>query len=486
MTAPSVRAQLFRRKPVSALVGEAGHDAGHSEGLARRMGLVQLMCLGIGSTIGTGIFFVLSTAVPEAGPAVVVSFVLAAITAALTALCYAELASTIPVAGSSYSYAYATLGEVVAYGVGWCLVLEYGVSSSAVAVGWSEYLDQLLSDTIGVRIPDALSAAPGAGGWINLPALILVAMCALLLVRGVRESATANVVMVVIKIAVLLFFAVLAFTAFESGNFAPFAPMGVAGVSVAASSIFFSFIGLDAVSTAGEEVRDPRRNLPLAIMGALVVVTVVYLLVAFSAVGAQPAAEFEGQEAGLAVILENVTGSSWPAIVLAAGAVVSIFSVTLVTMYGQTRILFAMSRDGMIPSFFGRVDARRRTPVRGTVAVALFVGALAGFVPLDFLIDLTSMGTLVAFTVVSIGVIALRRIAPDLPRGFRVPGYPVVPGLSIAFCLYLISGLSGITFALFALWLGLAAVVYVTYARTHSTLRTAPSGHAGSDTPGRA
>ena len=262
--------------------------------------------------------------------------------------------------------------------------------------------------------------------------------------------------------------------------------MGVAGVSVAASSIFFSFIGLDAVSTAGEEVRDPRRNLPLAIMGALVVVTVVYLLVAFSAVGAQPAAEFEGQEAGLAVILENVTGSSWPAIVLAAGAVVSIFSVTLVTMYGQTRILFAMSRDGMIPSLFGRVDVRRRTPVRGTVAVALFVGALAGFVPLDFLIDLTSMGTLVAFTVVSIGVIALRRIAPDLPRGFRVPGYPVVPGLSIAFCLYLISGLSGITFALFALWLGLAAVVYVTYARTHSTLRTAPSGHARSDTPGRA
>jgi APA family basic amino acid/polyamine antiporter len=466
-----VRAQLFRRKPVSALVDDAGHDTAHGEGLARRIGLVQLMCLGIGSTIGTGIFFVLSTAVPEAGPAVVVSFVLAAVTAALTALCYAELASTIPVAGSSYSYAYATLGEVVAYGVGWCLVLEYAVSSAAVSVGWSEYLNQLLDDTIGARIPDALSAAPGAGGLVNLPAVVLVTLCAVLLVRGVRESARANVVMVAVKIAVLLLFVAVAATAFDAGNYSPFAPLGVAGISAAASSIFFSFIGLDAVSTAGEEVRDPARNLPRAIIGALLVVTVVYLLVAVTAVGAQPAAEFEGQEAGLAVILEEVTGSRWPAVVLAAGAVISIFSVTLVTMYGQTRILFAMSRDGMIPSFFGRVDVRRRTPVRGTVTVALFVGLLAGLVPLDFLIDLTSMGTLVAFTVVSIGVIMLRRSAPDLPRGFRVPGYPVVPVLSIAFCLYLIAGLSGITFALFALWLAVAAVVYVTYARTHSGLR---------------
>jgi APA family basic amino acid/polyamine antiporter len=482
VTAPSVRAQLLRRKPVAAMMADAGHDTAHGEGLARRIGLVQLMCLGIGSTIGTGIFFVLSTAVPEAGPAVVLSFVLAAVTAALTALCYAELASTIPVAGSSYSYAYATLGELVAYGVGWCLVLEYGVSSAAVSVGWSEYLNQLLEDTIGGRIPDALSAAPGAGGAINLPALVLVALCAVLLIGGVRESARANVLMVVVKIAVLLFFVVVAATAFEADNYAPFAPLGVAGVGMAASSIFFSFIGLDAVSTAGEEVRDPRRNLPRAIVGALVVVTVVYLLVAVAAVGAQPAAEFEGQEAGLAVILEQVTGARWPAILLAAGAVISIFSVTLVTMYGQTRILFAMSRDGMIPSMFGRVDARRRTPVQGTLAVAVFVGLLAGFVPLDFLIDLTSMGTLVAFTVVSVGVMVLRRTAPNLSRGFRVPGYPVVPVLSVAFCLYLITGLPGVTWALFGVWLAIAAVVYVSYARTHSALRAAPEEPAGGDT----
>jgi APA family basic amino acid/polyamine antiporter len=464
LTQPSLRSQLLRRKPVDAGVDDSG-------GLARSIGTFQLMAFGIGATIGTGIFFVLTTAVPEAGPAVVVSFVIAAVTAGFTALCYAELASTIPVSGSSYSYAYATLGEVVAYAVGWCLVLEYAVSSAAVSVGWSEYLDQLLSDTVGWRIPDALSAAPGAGGVVNLPAIVLVTLCALLLVRGASESATANAVMVVIKIAVLLLFVVIAFTGFDGADLTPFATTGIAGISAAASTIFFSFIGLDAVSTAGEEVENPRRTLPLAILGALVVVTVVYLLVAFAAVGAQPAGEFEGQEAGLALILERVTGASWPGILLAAGAVISIFSVTLVTMYGQTRILFSMSRDGMIPSLFSKVDQRTLTPLRGTVAVALFVGLLAGFVPLDFLIDLTSMGTLVAFSVVSVGVVVLRRTAPDLPRGFRVPGYPVVPVLSVAFCLYLVAGLSGTTFALFAGWLALAAVVYVTYSRKHSTLR---------------
>ncbi|MGY1696333.1 MULTISPECIES: amino acid permease [unclassified Geodermatophilus] len=471
MSAPSVRSQLFRRKPVTEMVEETG--AGRPEGgtLARRMGVGQLMGLGIGATIGTGIFFVLTSAVPEAGPAVIVSFVLAAITAGFTALCYAELASTIPVAGSSYSYAYATLGEVVAYVVGWCLVLEYAVSSAAVSVGWSEYLNELLDDTIGLRIPDALSFAPGAGGAVNLPAIVLVTLCALLLVRGASESARANAVMVVLKILVLLFFAAVAFTAFDAGNLTPFAPLGAAGIGAAASSIFFSFIGLDAVSTAGEEVRDPRRTLPRAIIGSLVVVTTVYLLVAVAAVGAQAAGLFEGQEAGLAVILEDVTGSRWPAIVLAAGAVISIFSVTLVTMYGQTRILFAMSRDGMVPSLFSRVDPRTLTPVRGTVAVALFVGALAGFVPLDFLVDLTSMGTLVAFLVVSVGVMVLRSTRPDLPRGFRVPGYPVVPVLSVLFCLYLLYGLPPVTWGLFALWLTLAAVLYVTYARTHSRLR---------------
>jgi len=323
-----------------------------------------------------------------------------------------------------------------------------------------------------VKIPDALSSAPGAGGVVNLPAIVLVALCAVLLIRGVSESATANAVMVLIKLAVLVLFVAIAFTAFSTDRFAGFAPFGVAGIGAAAGTVFFSFIGLDAVSTAGEEVRDPRRTLPRAILLALAVVTVVYLLVALAAIGAQPWQRFEGQEAGLAEILTEVTGASWPAIVLAAGAVISIFSVTLVTLYGQTRILFTMSRDGMIPPVFSRVDPRTLTPVRNTIVVAIVVAVLAGFVPLDVLADLVSIGTLVAFCVVSAGVIILRRTAPDLPRGFKVPGYPVVPALSILACLYLITSLHWITIVVFAAWLLVALGFWAAYGARHSRLET--------------
>src|ERR687896_897013 len=243
---------LFRKKPVEAFVSETRPDVEGGE-LERSIGLFQLTLFGVGATIGTGIFIVLTEAVPEAGPAVLVSFVLAGITAALTAVCYAELASTIPVSGSSYSYTYATMGEIVAFGVAACLLLEYGVSSAAVSVGWAQYLDELFSTLFGFRMPGAILAAPGEGGFLNLPAIVLVTLCCLLLTRGARESATVNTIMVIIKIAVLIFFVIIAFTAFSGENFAPFAPFGVAGIGVAASSIFFTFIGLDAVSTAGEE-----------------------------------------------------------------------------------------------------------------------------------------------------------------------------------------------------------------------------------------
>jgi amino acid transporter len=460
------------------MAAETGADAtaGHEGGdLKRSIGLGQLAAIGIGSTVGTGIFFVLSEATPEAGPAVVLSFVVAAITAGLTALCYAELASAVPVSGSSYSYAYATLGEAAAMGVAACLILEYLVSSAAVAVGWSEYLNALLDATLGLRFPDALSGAPGAGGVFNLPAVILVVLCTLLLIRGVSESATVNAIIVVIKLAVLLLFVVIAFTAFDADNFAQFAPLGVGGVGAAAGTVFFSFIGLDAVSTAGEEVRDPRRTLPRALMLALVVVTVVYLLVAVSAVGAQPWQEFEGQEAGLAAIMGEVTGAAWPGIVVAAGAVISIFSVTLVTMYAQSRILFSMSRDGMLPPLLSRVNPRTLTPVPTTVIVGVAVAVLAGLIPLDVLADLVSVGTLVAFAVVSIGVMVLRRTAPDLPRGFRVPGYPVTPILSIAACVYLVAGLQWITLIVFVLWLGVVLLFWAFYGARHSRLAV-PAG----------
>jgi basic amino acid/polyamine antiporter, APA family len=399
--------------------------------------------------------------------------VIAGVVAGLTAVCYAELASAVPVSGSSYSYAYATLGEVVAMGVAACLLLEYGVSSEAVAVGWSEYLNELLDNLFGVRIPDLLSQSPEGGGLINLPAVVLVALCALLLIRGASESAAVNAVMVLIKLGVLALFVVVGAFGWNTDNFADFAPFGITGITGAAGIIFFAYIGLDAVSTAGEEVKNPRRTMPLAILIALTVVTTVYILVAVVAVAAQPTSEFEGQEAGLAAILEKVTGTSWPASVLAAGAIISIFSVTLVTIYGQTRILFAIGRDGMLPRFFATVNPRTQTPVNNTIVVAVVVALLAGLLPINFLAEMTSIGTLVAFLVVSVGVIILRRTAPNLPRGFTVPGYPVTPILSILGCIWIIIDLRPITIAVFLIWVAVVLVWYFTYGIRHSRLNTA-------------
>jgi APA family basic amino acid/polyamine antiporter len=465
----SLLQQALRRKPVSELTAQTGTDTGGGE-LERSIGLFQLSTIGIGATIGTGIFFVLSQAVPIAGPAVVWSFVVAGVVAGLTAVCYAELTSAVPVSGSSYSYAYATLGEIVAMGVAACLLLEYGVSAAAVAVGWSEYLNQLLGNVFGVQIPEALSNSPESGGILNLPAVVLVALCALLLIRGTSESAKVNATMVVIKLAVLVLFIVIGVTGWDAANFTPFAPSGFSGVMTAAGVIFFSFIGLDAVSTAGEEVKNPRRNMPLAIMIALVVVTGLYIAVSLVALGAQPASGFEEQEAGLAAILQNITGSTWPGTVVAAGAVISIFSITLVVLYGQTRILFAMGRDGMLPPFFHRVNPRTLTPVNNTIVVAVVVGLLAGLLPINFLAEMTSIGTLVAFLVVSIGVMVLRRTAPDLPRGFKVPGYPVTPILSIIGCLWIIKDLRPVTILAFLVWVVIALAFYFAYGIRHSTL----------------
>ncbi len=338
----SLGEQFLRRKPVAAMAEETGADSDGGE-LKRTITLFQLTLFGIGATIGTGIFIVFSSAVPEAGPAVIFSFVFAGVVAGLTAICYAELASAVPVSGSSYSYAYATMGEGIAMIVAACLLLEYGVSAAAVAVGWSQYLNELLDNLFGFTIPEDISNAPEADGIINLPAVILVVLCALLLIRGASESAKVNAAMVIIKIGVLVLFIAVGITGWDSDNLSDFAPFGAGGVTAAAGIIFFSYIGLDAVSTAGEEVHNPRRNLPLAILIALAVVTTIYVLVAIVAVAAQPLADFEGQDAGLSAILEAVTGNTWPATVIAAGAVISIFSVTLVVIYGQTRILFAMA-----------------------------------------------------------------------------------------------------------------------------------------------
>jgi amino acid transporter len=472
--------RMTRKTPLQ----EVGKQVEGGDHLARSIGLFQLTMFGVGATIGTGIFFVLTTEVPEAGPSVVFSFLAAAVVAGLTALCYAELASSIPVAGSSYSYAYATLGEVFAMGVAACLLLEYGVSSAAVAVGWSQYVNQLLDNLFGFQIPDALSYSPEEGGFINVPAMVLVFLCMLLLIRGASESAKANSIMVLIKIAVLMLFVVVGITGWNSNNLADFAPFGVAGVWAATGGIFFSFIGLDAVSTAGEEVKDPQRTMPRAIILALLIVSAVYVLVALVAVAAQPWERFEGQDAGLSQILQDVTGSQWPGTVIAAGAIISIFSVTLVTIYGQTRILFAMGRDGMLPELFHTVNHKTLTPVNNTIIVAIAVALMAGLVPLSQLADLTSIGTLAAFSVVSAAVIILRRRAPDLPRGFRVPLYPFVPIASIVFCLFVIIGLPAITFVIFAVWVAIVLAFYFAYGIKHSRLEQLPGQGVDAETRG--
>jgi amino acid transporter len=355
-------------------------------------------------------------------------------------------------------------------GVAACLLLEYGVSAAAVAVGWSQYINELLDNLFGVALPDALAQAPEQGGLLNLPAVLLVFLCTMLLIRGASESAKTNAIMVLIKIGVLVMFIVIGVQGWESSNLEPFAPYGLTGITSAAGIIFFSYIGLDAVSTAGEEVKNPRRTMPLAILIALVTVTTLYILVALIAVAAQPAGEFEGQEAGLSAILEDVTGATWPGTVLAAGAVISIFSVTLVVIYGQTRILFAMARDGMLPELFHKVNPRTLTPVPNTIIVAAVIAVLAGLIPINFLAEMTSIGTLVAFLVVSIGVMVLRRTHPELPRGFKVPLYPVTPILSIAGCIWIIQDLRAVTIWVFLIWVAVALLWYAFYGYKHSHL----------------
>ncbi|MDN6623812.1 amino acid permease [Acidipropionibacterium jensenii] len=474
--------ELFRRR-LPAGVSDEGCPEGiaqtperidESHSLRRSMSTLQLTLIGVGGTVGTGIFFILSQAVPEAGPAVLISFVLAAVVAGLTVVCYAELASTMPSSGSSYSFTYATMGELVAFIVGACLILEYGVSAAAVAVGWSEYLNLLMHNLLGFSFPAILSAAPDAGGLVNLPAVILVGMCLLLLLRGASESARANSIMVIVKMVVLVIFAAIAFTGFHADHFSNFAPYGAHGVTMATGSLFFSYIGLDAVATTGGEVHNPRKAVPRALILALIIVTAIYLLVAVSALGAQPASAFSDQTASLAHIVEGVVGSSWPGTVLAVGAVISIFSVTLICLYGQTRILYSMSRDGMVPAKLSEVHPRTRVPVLNSWIVCLAVAVLAGFLPLGILADLTSIGTLSAFALVSLGVIILRRTAPDLPRGFKVPGYPVTPILSIIACIYVVSGLHALTLMAFGVWIAIALVFYFTWSRRHSELAAPP------------
>ncbi|MER5811468.1 amino acid transporter [Streptomyces sp. NPDC002033] len=462
---------LLRRKPVEKLVAEGGQGEGGT--LRRSLTMWQLTMISIGATLGTGIFVVLGEAAPKAGPAVTISFIIAGLTALFSALSYAELAGSVPVSGSSYSYSYATMGEFIAWICGWCLVLEYAVSVAAVAVGWGQYLNELLDGTIGVTLPQSISAPMGEGGFINLPSLVVVLLAMVFLMRGAKESATINSIMVAVKIVTLLLFIGIGVMGIKSGNYTPLAPLGVTGISAAASTLFFSYIGFDAASTAGEEAKNPKKDLPRAIMLSLGIVTILYVLVAFVAVGAMPWQDFEGTEAALAQIMTNVTGHSFWGVVLAAGAVVAIASVVFAVLYGQTRILFAMSRDGLVPKVFAKVDEKSGAPRANVVIVSLFCGALAAFIPLGELANATSIGTLFAFALVNVAVVILRRTKPDLPRTFKVALFPVTPILGFLACAYMMYSLPVATWVAFGGWMAVGLVVYFLYGIRRSTLATA-------------
>ena len=467
----SLRTRLFQVKKVD----QAALMAENQEGLQRSIGVVALTMLSVGSIVGTGIFVILGVAVPKAGPAVVLSFVLAGITCAFSALSYAELASTIPVSGSSYSYAYATMGELVAWICGWCLMLMYGVSVAAVAVGWSQYIAEFF-ELIGVHLSGPLMNSPEGGGVINLPAIIVVFLAMVLLTRGASESTKINTILVFVKIAILLMFSAIAFTAFNAGNFEPLFPMGVAGMTGAAATVFFSFIGFDTAATAGSEAKNPKRDLPRAIIASLIIATSLYVIIVVAAIGAQPWQEFEGTggEAALSKILQDIVPSNWPSIVLSIGAVISIFSVVLAVMYGQTRILFAMSRDGLLPPVFQKVTKKRQIPLLNTLIVSGVIMVIAGFLPLDKLADATSIGTLFVFALVNIGVIVLRKKKPDLERGFKVPGYPIVPLLGVLTCFGLIFSMDVEMWVWFIGWMLVGLVLYFAYGYRHSRLADDP------------
>jgi APA family basic amino acid/polyamine antiporter len=455
---------LFTRKPT----GSAG-DATSEQGLSRSVGTLDLTALGLGAIIGTGIFVIIGEAIGDSGPAIILSFLLAGVTCVFSALSYAELASTIPVSGSAYTYAYATMGELLAWIIGWDLILEYGVSVAAVAVGWGGYLQNLLDSVFGISLPDAIAQPPGEGGTINLPAVVLVLAITALLVAGVRESARANTVMVILKLAILLFFIVVGVTAFNGDNFSPFAPHGTSGVVDAAALIFFAYIGFDAVSTSGEESRRPARDLPIAIVGSLVIATVLYILVAIVATGLAPADKLADSEAPLTEAMQ-AGGFGWSANLLSIGALIAITSVVLTILYGQTRITFAMCRDGLLPRSLGTLN-RRKTPARITLLFGLFVAALSAVVPLSEIAKLVNIGTLFAFLIVNIGIIVLRRTQPDLERGFRVPFVPVLPLIGAALCIYLMTRLELVTWERFIAWLLAGLVIYFLYSRRHSLLR---------------
>ncbi|MBL0939902.1 MAG: amino acid permease [Gemmatimonadaceae bacterium] len=476
MASPS---SLFVRKPLAALQAEAERGL-----LARTLGVRELTALGIGSVIGTGIFVFTGVAASQhAGPALVISMILSAVACALAGLCYAEFAAMVPVAGSAYTYAYATVGELFAWIIGWDLVLEYALATATVAVGWSGYLVSFLRD-VGVHIPLALTGAPGTAlkavdgapvaGIFNLPAAIIVFVVAGLLIRGIKQSAGVNTLLVVLKCTVLMVFIAVGAQYIQADNLTPFIPanegtfgaFGVSGILRGAGIMFFAYVGFDSVSTAAQEARNPQRDMPRGMLGSLAICTVIYIGVAVVLTGIVPYKQLNVPDP-LAVGID-ATGVTWLSPFIKISALFGLFSTMIVTMLGQTRVFFSMSRDGLLPGLFSRVHPRFRTPHASTALVACVIALVAGFTPINMLGELTSIGTLLAFVLVSVGIIVLRRTEPNAPRPFHTPLVPWVPIAAAGACLLQMVSLPFDTWIRLLVWLALGFVVYFAYGRSRA------------------
>ncbi len=491
--------RLWATKSITLLRAEA--DAQGEGTLKKVLGPLNLTALGIGAIIGAGIFVLTGLAAARhAGPAVPLSFVFAGIACAFAGLCYAEMASAVPVAGSAYTYAYATMGEFMAWIIGWDLVLEYAMGASAVGVGWSGYFVGLLNN-FGISLPGALTSAPfrwceasevaqGVAGCVtsglnatgaiaNLPAVAIVVLMTIVLVVGIRESAVVNNVIVALKLGVILLFIVAGAFYINRANWVPFIPpntgefghFGFSGVLRGAGLIFFAYIGFDAVSTAAQEAKNPQRDMPIGILGSLAICTVLYIVVSAILTGMVPYTQLDvAHPVGFAV--DSIPGLRWMGWIINLGAVLGLGSVILVMLLGQSRVFYSMSRDGLLPEWVGRIHPKTRTPVLTQIFVGLFAAFFTGVFPIQLLGELVNIGTLLAFVLVCGGIIILRRTRPDLDRPFKTPWVPLVPILGVLSCLGLMATLPLDTWLRLFIWMALGLGLYFAYGRSHSTLTT--------------
>ena len=456
---------LFRKKDIGALRSMA-----QNSGLTRNLSAFDLVFLGIGSVIGTGIFVLTGVgAALYAGPGISLSFVLASIACAFAGLAYAEYASMVPVAGSAYAYTYASLGEFLAFIVGWNLILEYTVTCSTVAAGWSGYVVGLLSSG-GIDLPVAFTKVPEEGGIINVPAILITMFLCILLVRGTKETVMINRILVFVKLAVIVIFFVLAVPNIDPTNWDPFLPYGTQGISAGAAIVFFAYIGFDAVATSAEEVKNPSRDLPIGILGSLGVCAVLYFFVALVLTGVVPYTDLNNAEP-VAYAL-RVIGYPIGSAIVAVGAICGITTVLLVLLYGQARIFFALSRDGMIPAGICKIHKLYRTPYLVTIGGCILVSIIAGFAPIHLIAEMANIGTLSAFFIAGFGVLYLRIKRPDIKRGFKCPAIYFVAPMAMICCGYLMYNLPIHTWIRFVVWCGIGFVVYFGYSYKHSKLES--------------